>query len=372
MKSQIQYAEIPPWKEGEDLDLVIAHWVQYAPGYSGMYETVKELCIAENEIPGVLAGLVEPIDKPDCRAGGKRDPAEDILTQPWSWALQDATLHMIHYSTTPFSRNLSPCVFMIHGGFLPVLYAELTEKTHAGRALSSAINWINKCEASICIHKQQYYYYKHFDFNDKLHFVTRGVNLKRWKPRGSKMRLDGKPAVTYGEVWRLMKDPAMVMFAVLEYAKQNPNVRLNVFGASTYIPTWENLIYGSKIHQIIGRWGLCTNKSFPEHWYRAADMLLYPALTGEHSRVGIQAMACGCPVIAWDTDAFDDWKPNRRARPFDPRDMAEQISSLWEEIKNNRDAVRKNCTRYARSHFDVREMAKTVVSICRKVQEEVK
>jgi len=50
---------VPPWKEGEKVDLRIAHWCSWAPHLSGMYETTKELIMAENKIEGVLAGICE-------------------------------------------------------------------------------------------------------------------------------------------------------------------------------------------------------------------------------------------------------------------------------------------------------------------------
>ncbi len=44
---------LPPWKEGETIELLIAHWCLFGPGSSGMYETVRELIAAENQIEGV-------------------------------------------------------------------------------------------------------------------------------------------------------------------------------------------------------------------------------------------------------------------------------------------------------------------------------
>ncbi len=48
---------IPPWKVGQKIDLRVTHWCLWGPRRSGMYETVRELIAAENQIEGVLAGM---------------------------------------------------------------------------------------------------------------------------------------------------------------------------------------------------------------------------------------------------------------------------------------------------------------------------
>lgn len=365
--------KVPPWKRDEKLDTIICHWVQFAPGRSGMYETVKELVKYENRIPGVLAGIVEPMDTKDCIEGGKFDPIEtDIVTQSHNWAYQDANIHMIHYSATPYGIRLKPRIFMIHGSFEASLYSELDPSEHKFHSLTTAINFMETCDASICIHKRQYYFFKQFDHSHKLSYVRRGVDLERWKPDGLKADLNGKPAVMYAEVWRHMKDPIHTFFAAYEYFKKNQDMRFHPFNCTDYHSSWERVVFAGGFHAMLGKYGVAGNQAFLEHYFRSAHMLISPIMIGENSRVSVEAMACGCPVITWDTDNFGDFQAVRKAKPFDVFSLAECMESLWDEMKNNEEKVRNACVKYARENFDMAQTAQLVVKICRQVLKEVK
>ena len=116
---------IPPFKEGQKIDLKIAHWCLYGPRVSGMYETVRELIQAENKIEGVLAGMCET---PNANAptptvqkaamGGKADTMfPDMRTQDWGWAMKWADIHVIHSTMANKVGELKPKAFYHHGCF---------------------------------------------------------------------------------------------------------------------------------------------------------------------------------------------------------------------------------------------------------------
>jgi glycosyltransferase involved in cell wall biosynthesis len=361
--------KIPSFKQGEELDCIIAHWCQFAPGKSGMYETVKELVKYENRINGVLAGIVEPMDRPDCQKGGKIDPIDDdIVTQSWNWGFQDATVHMVHFTQLPYIARLKPRVFMVHGSLEASLYSELDPSQHKFSSISTAVQLINSCDASIALHRRQYFLYKQFDYSNRLSHIRRGVDLERWKPKGAKMNLDGKPAVLYGEVWRHMKDPLLTFYAMYEYARRHPEAKFHIFNCNEYYDTWKSLLEMGRFYEMLGVHGLGGHQTFPEHWYRGAHMLISPVMTGEDSRVAIESLACGTPVITWDSNPYDDYEPTAKAKPFDINDMAEQVAKIWDKMELNETKVRKECVVYARENFDMSCTAQLVVKLCRSLK----
>lgn len=366
--TSVKEASVPPFKKGEKLDTIIAHWTMFAPGKSGMYETVKELVKYENRMPGVLAGLVEPQDKPDCKAGGKVDPIDtDIVTQTWNWGLQEANVHMVHFTAIPYGLRLRPKIFMIHGQAESSLYSELDPAEHKFSSFNTAAQFLDVCDASICLHKREYYYYKQFDHGHKLNYIRRGVDLERWKPEGMKMNLNGKPSITFGEVWRIFKDPMHLMFAAYEYHKKNPDMKLHLFGCTYYPETWERMMFAGGFHEVIGRYGIGGHQSFPEHWFRGSDMVFSPNMIGAESRVAVEAMACGCPVVGWDTDSFGDFQMTARAKPFDVFDLVDKFEKVWGMIQDNPEKVRAECAEYAKKNFDMAHTAALVVQVCRNV-----
>lgn len=364
----IKTAAVPPSKQGEKLDCIIAHWVQFAPGHSGMYETVKELVKYEKRIPGVLAGIVEPMDKPKCRNGGQIDPIDtDIITQSWNWAFQQANIHMVHFMQHPYIRRLKPRIFVMHGSIEACLYSELDPPKHKFSSLSTAIAMLNSCDASIAIHKRQYNMFKAFDYGNKLSYIRRGIDLERWCPDGAKMNLNGEPAITYGEIWRHMKDPLVAMYGVYEFCKRHDKAKFHPFGCTYYVDTWNRMLQSSRFYEILGQHGIAGHQAFPEHWYRGADINISPVMNGEDSRAAVESLACGTPVIGWDTNQYNDFVPTRKAKAFDWFDLADQIADLWSELQSDREGVRTKCVEYARENFDMRYTAELVVRICRQI-----
>jgi len=363
LAQQVKIDEIPPWKQGEKIDICIAHWCLWAPGKSGLYETTKELVMYENLNEGILAGLVV-VDKPD---GGVVDPRSGLVAQSHEWAFQKANVHMIHYSETPITARLEPRIFFIHGSPEACLTAESHELTEHGRSFTASLNWLQDCEATIVFDKRHYYLWKAFDTENKLHLVKKGIDLKRFHPKGAKMKLDGKPRLLYGEVWRTMKDPFILLYAIEEYYKRNPHVRFHPWGCGQGFRLWSKMVYRGPFIHFLGKYDLSGMQAYPEHWFRGGDIYISPVMIGEPSRSYIEALACGTPTISWDTDSFGDTHSFRYAKPFDPIDMADQIESLWNEMKEDPKHFREKAREIAEEYYDIRDMTAQVLDIVRKV-----
>jgi len=349
-------------KQDQDIDLIIAHWGQFSPRQSGLMETVRDLIHAENRIPGVLAGLVVY----NMPKGGISDG--DIDLQAHDWAFRDANVHMVHYRETSSAAQLKPRVFMVHGTPETCLKSELSDDGWKGASFTSSLERVQKDDATICLSKRHYYMWKPFDNNNRLHYAPKGVDLNEYSPMGARMDLNGTPAITYGEVWRVMlKDPLMTFYGISEYAKRNPEVKFHPFGIGNWFRIWNVLVSSCDFQFLLGKNHIASIQQYPCNWYRGSHILISPVMTGEPSRVQKEAMACGCPVIAWDTDNFEDSHATLKAKPFDPFDMADKIEQLWGAILDDHPRVRQLARQTAEQYYNIEATAKVVVDVCRQV-----
>jgi glycosyltransferase involved in cell wall biosynthesis len=356
-------AEHAPGKEKEDVDLVIAHWVMFAPGLSGMYETIKELVLAEMQLPGVEAGIVEPENK----EGGKSDGW--ITTQSHGWAQERATIHVSSYFMTGYSTMQRPRVMLIHGTPEACYEAERESGSY-----TAVIGSLQNLDASVVMNKRQFSMWKPYDHRGILHCIEKGIDLSRYTPKGMRIDLNGEPAVGMGEVERKggVKLPLLPYAAVNEYYQKNPLVRLHHWGVTQERPVLDILFHKTLFDKWLGKYRLMGLQLYPDQWYRGCDMLLSPSLYGDPSRVHFEAMACGCPVIDLDSSLrWGDSHATMHARALDSINMAECIAKLYDQVRVDKAKVRKEARETAEKYYDIKRTAAQLVRILRRVQDEV-
>jgi hypothetical protein len=369
---------LPPWKKGQTIDLRIVHWCLWGPRRSGMYETVRELIAAENKIEGVLAGMCaippQGASKRETARyvqGGMTDVVHpEMRTQDWGWGYKFGDIHLIHYSFDKRLGKLKPKVFMCHGTPEAVLESGLKTEDKANSLLSGA-EWINKFEASIVTSQRAKQFWGVFDSTgDKMHVVNKGIDLAWWKKTATTQDLTGEPSVLYGEVWRGIKHPALLFFAMDELYKRNAQARLNAWSLTTNQALWKGFIGQADFWKFMGQDNIPGVVDYPEHYYSRGDVLVSPVTAGDLSRVAQEAMACGCPVISWDTDPHGENYPYKSAKGFDTMDMADKIQEAYGEVLDDREGVAAKCRKIAEQYFDIDEEARSIVQILRKVVSE--
>jgi glycosyltransferase involved in cell wall biosynthesis len=353
-----------PGKENENIDLVAAIWCMFAPGRSGMYETVKELVWALNHIPGVMAGVVDPNDP----AGGKADGY--ITTQSHTWAHDQATIHCSSYFMSGYALEQRPRVQFIHG---------TPEACYDGEkesgSFSAVIGGLENLDGSVVFNKRQASFWSQFDQRGTLYCVPKGIDLDRFKPQGKKVAVKGSPAIGMGEILRSIKVPLVPYWAINEYYKTNEKVRLYHWGVDggPERSIMEMMMYKGRFDKFMGDHRLRGVQEYPEDWMRAVDMVLSPSLYGDPSRVACEAMACGCPVINFDSSSrYGDSHSYMHADALDAISMAECIAKVYDKVRANRDAVRQECRQIAEQHYDINTTAAEVAAVLRKVQAEVR
>lgn len=369
---------LPPWKKDEKIDLKIAHWCLWGPRRSGMYETVRELIGAENQVEGVLAGMcIVPTTKMSKRdknahyKGGYVDFLHpEMRTQDWGWAYKFADIHVIHYSFDVKLGRLKPKVFMAHGTPDAVIAGGVKEG--GGGVVITGAKWINDFEATIVTSQRAKQFWEVFDSSggDKINVVNKGIDLAWWQRSATKSILAGEPSVLYGEVWREIKHPTRLLYAVNEIYKRNKEIRMNAWGMGPTRKFWEDFIQQAGFKDFLGQNNIPGIQDYPEHFYSRGDVLVSPVQAGDLSRVAQEAMACGCPVVSWDTDPWGENYPYKAAKAFDITDLASKIEETYEEVLDDPEGVIAKCRGIAEQHFDVNEEAKSIVAILRKVVSE--
>ncbi len=369
---------LPPGKLGEKIDLTVAHWCLWGPRRSGMYETVRELIAAENRIEGVLAGMCV-IPPPELLGktretkryveGGLVDAIHtEMRTQDWGWAYKFANIHVIHFSFDKKLGKLKPKVFMAHGTPEAVIEGSISR---GDDAVLSGAEWINKFQATIVTSQRAKMFWGIFDSTGKkTHVVNKGIDLEWWQRSGTVQDLSGEPSVLYGEVWRGIKHPALLFYAMNEIYQRNDKARLNVWALNKNQKLWNSFIGQAGFWKFMGQQNLPGIEEYPEHYYSRGDVLVSPVTAGDLSRVAQEAMACGCPVISWDTDPHGENYPYKFAKGVDVMDLADKIEETYNEILDDPETVRKKCRQIAEQYFDINEEARSIVQILRKVVSE--
>jgi len=366
---------VPPWKKDEKIDLRIAHWCSWAPHVSGMYETTKELIMAENKIEGVLAGLCEtpgmgesPQRVKQCAEGGRVDPMHpQFRSQGWGWAMKFADIHMIHATRLKNIGELKPRAFFIHGTVENCLQIELRPNDRSA-SFSSAGGYIINSDVTFVVNERSRRFWSQFDYSgEKVHRVNKGIDLDWWKRTSTRQDLDGEPSVLYGEIWRDIKHPLHLFYAVNEIYKENPDIRMNVWGCNMKRAFWVNIFNTLRFDEFLGKRGIKGIVDYPEHYYTRGDVLVSPSLHGDVTRVHQEAMACGCPTICWDTDQFKESHPYKYARAFDIDDLAQKIMEVYDEVLDDREQVVRQCRNLAEKYFDINLEAQQIVQVLRDV-----
>lgn len=352
---------IPPWKDGK-VDRVIAHWTHSptAAGRSGLYETTKELVMAESQIDGVLGIMLDPEDP----EGGKIDPIDSLaMNYAHNFGYKWADIHVVHNTTGGISDRLKPKIFAIHGTPEAMLYSELNPTEAKSRSFTAGLEWLNTFEATFVYSMRHFDIWKTFARNGPLYYVPKGVDLVRYRPNGMAMDLEGEPRILYGEIFRKIKDPFLLFFALQEVFKQHPAMRFHPWGFLEGNRLWSEIVGRGGFSDFIGKYRLAGRQIYPEHWFRGGDITVTTTMWGEPSRVAIESLACGTPVIAWDTSPYEDSKFSETAKAFNVSALAMVISSFWEDMKDDPEKARKKARALAESTYDIHMTAQAVVQL---------
>ena len=336
----------------------ICHWVTFPKDdrVSGLTRSVKEILEAELEL-GIDAGVCGH-KNPE---GGEeiRLWRRSVKSKPWSWALEaDANVISATPSLEMF-KKLRGTILFLHA--IP-FHSFLKEMTERKPSMSAIYAMLRMCDTAVCWSTFEAEYYRLLS-EKPVHVVTRCIDLDHWSP-GEGMKFIWHPTVVNMEVGRVMKLPFTLLFAANLAQRRIPNLKLEMFALRPdQQGMWDILVAKLNLEIIVENmvYAMWTD---PREVYRGADILVSPTWWGLTSRVAVEAMACGCPTLI--IEGQDD-KP-ASAKCFDsPQSMSEAIVNLWERMKEDPEGERRRARRIAEESYDVKETAKEIVEIAKKL-----
>ena len=102
--------------------------------------------------------------------------------------------------------------------------------------------------------------------------------------------------------------------------------------------------------------------------YSAVDLTVLPSRIDNLPNIGIEANACGTPVIAFNTCGIPSIIKNKfngyLAEPFDTDDLVKGV--LW-ALNNNNLQLKSNCRKYVLDNFDSKKIAIQHIELYKKI-----
>lgn len=341
------------------MTLRIIHWANdlVSPSISGLKTTVRELVEAELEM-GIDSGICDPLFP----EGGAEVQLRrrKVALHPWTWALEKGD------GVSFFSSLMPTCFYELphrvqvnHAMPEFVMWHQLHPQI--ANSMTIALNYALLCEATICWSRREAQFWRNID-HARVECVERGCDLRFWNPSGDRFDFIFHPQVGFLEVMRgSVKSPLTFLFAVKEAQRRVRTLRAQ-FGnidPSQDAATWMMLITKLNLDLVVEDFIVGVH---PEPWkfYRALDLLVCPVHGGHISRVGVEALACGCPVIL--LEGSDEKAASAKCRDS-PDEMAAAILGLWDRIKEDPQAVRAEARKIAESNYDIRITARKFIQV---------
>lgn len=363
-----------------------------------MYESVKELLMALRAFYGINAQMLHP----NARNGGPAYPIyslgemerfcryygldmnktifpDDVYSidgnstcapshplaklcmANYDWSVNEADVQSMHWKGDSYSEKLRPLVFAAHGTFPEYcLSTEIFSQETMGSPFTGTLERHKKADLSICFTKRQKWFMDKLSFGDT-RYVPFGIDLSRFTPRGTMIKdIDYHPTILYLEQWREIKLPDTFIYAIRELEERIPTVRMCIAGAEADPYLLDRLADSLGISwRFTPAPHIMSHITYPEHFYRAVDVFFNPIVTGESSRTGREAMACGTPAINYVTrPEWGDAEPFMgRANLFDPVSIADNIEAVWRQAEKAPKKMKKECRRRAVKAWDVKNTA---------------
>ncbi|MBB5322241.1 glycosyltransferase family 4 protein [Marinobacter oulmenensis] len=171
-------------------------------------------------------------------------------------------------------------------------------------------------------------------YKGPVEFIANGVDTDKFSPGPSNLRDKLKiPRDAFVVVLaRRLYEKNGVLFLAEAFGKlKNPNLYLLVAGAGTEQDAFERIILDSGAKERVYMLGGVANGDMPEV-YRASDVSVLPSLMEATSIAGLEAMACGLPLIGTNVGGIPAILRHHDngllVEPRSPEQLAEAITSL--------------------------------------------
>lgn len=343
--------------------MLITHFTPMAPGKSGMYESTKDQIKYERR-----EGLdSEFIDAVNPKGWGRKDDWLD--SSRWDMAY-DADVWVIHSNLPPplfeyikdeKNRKKHKLVSIMHGPVENMILKEFAFMLKNIQEPAFSVTHINAIwdhDACVVLNQHEYNVSVLFDENEKLVYIQNSIDLERMEGK-FKWEYDNHPAILSCDVPRIEKVPIHILLAMPKIIERIPTAKLNMFALPVIdIEFWRNIICRSKKMQLhlecIENFQMRMNTVDP--FIIGADIIFNSNYSGIMSRVHMEAMAAGVPVVSYN----GDYTPYH-AKIFDLDSIAETVQQCWDDI--NSTDLKFETKLYAHENFDRSRQVKKYVKL---------
>lgn len=337
----------------------IAHVSNYAPGFSGMYGTVRDLLKAERGL-GHQAEIIDDADGYNILA----DRRDDITPVSSMYGYEADIICWHHAMYEDFynepHRNL---VLFLHGTPEFNYFGEIYAAKERSLSLILGLANLKIPKAFVCMWKRHIPFWENL-IQAPVNYVPIWANVQDF----TLSPLEPDPNViriAMVDFWRVTREP-FGLFAAIDYLRRTTNkkIEVNVWGLTDDLRAVDKAVVQWLVEDDIVT--LCGNtRNVMQDIYHQNDLVL--TMSTEETRVVREAYSCGMPVVCgrhglhFTEYAEDCIHPQRLAEAID-----RCHSDLCADVKATRNIYRN----YAETYFDVQASAQRVVKIFEKVIEE--
>ena len=366
--------------------LNVVHCVPVSPHQCGMYETARELVVAERKL-GINAHLYDPrpterrvrgrkqivnsqdVKCPKCENEFKAEVHAPIPTSVPAWTGdRGASICDLHFALTSdvivshsglpdedFKECKIPRIHVAHGRPNSSYRIERSGQTaiyDMYRKMADDPRW--KYLITLWPGYGQYW---ELVFPRVKEFPS-FVDLEKWCPAETKHDfgdLGGAINVVVTDIWRMDKDPFHVLNAFVLFEKKHPGAKIHFYGLDGDGRGRDTMINALKERGICGQVAPMVKNL--EEVYRAADMMITPHTIA--TRTVREALACGLNVVAGLGNPFTPYT----AYEEDLGAFAEAMSKSWLDWNTDKEACIKRNREMAEVSFDLQTTAKKFIGL---------
>jgi len=209
----------------------------------------------------------------------------------------------------------------------------------------------------------------------KIHVIPNGVDLNVYKPVNPQWAR---------EILNLPKDKKLILFGAIGASSIPRKGFRYLQSALQNLPSsigskCEFLTFGDTMSPVIDAYGIphrnlgkVAGDIALSLVYSASDVYISPAIQEAFGLTVLESMACGTPVVAFDTggaqDIIDHKSTGYLAKMCDADDLAEGIEWCLMNNENER-RLSQNCRSRSISHFDINQVARQYASLYSRIVE---
>jgi len=337
-----------------------AHFSSYAPHRSGLFEAAKDLVLAERAagIDSLFVNMtVADPEKHLAECPGGTLGEASLNPSTWEEA-KDAYIWVVHRGIPAELLEESKkhyTIMAIHGGPEHMVMYDI-ENSGNKQSFNSHINMINNYSKAVALNEHDFQIWKLYADPGQVVLIEDSIDISRYSPEGYAWEFHGLPAILYADISRNIKLPFTLFWAMPGVHRKLSKARLEVYGLPfAEINTFRNTMVRGYDINLLGTLEsvqLITSDLRP--MMRGAHIGVNPNLSGVRSRVTMEMMACGLPVIATNGDyAIKHYKA------YGTEELERAICTAWEEIEKDMKGACEKARAYALEHFDIKKAVET-------------